>query len=656
MIFWLLSGCAKPDEREITVPIQAHSLASCPLPVPARLDLAALGDFPVDNRTSDSLAIDATGTNLSFPQDTLALTATANADLAQVPFIGYSELGAQRFDFVLWPQGEACDVFRPSSTDSFPGELGGEALGYSNASGLVMIAGSNDATSAAIVGALTFDTRTGESYVVDPNKRQVLSEPRAFATVTDFAGKLLVAGGENPIHDPAQTASVLRDTAEVYDPTAQSFEPDLITLADATTHHAATTLDNGESVLIGGRNEISDASNVVQVVSPTTRVSKLLEPLSVGRNDPTVLHLDDGRILIGGGNDDNGHPIGALEWRDVDASRLLAPFDGSTSLPPRFDRAFVSLPGGAALAVGGCEDRPPDPGEDCSQSCIHGCAPTPDPTTQQSYDAFWLASDGSITRLDFPHDAAQPVLIQGSDGRPWLIAAAEDDSGNPIPHSLGLYRFDPWQKHFDAVDLDLGLNQSITESRVVSTGPDAFVWLGADETGTVVRGVRIGTRSRFVSDVPLVSLADGAARPAHLAPDHVPDDTVSYDAASGTLAFSAASGAAPNCVWITDAEYGDFSAQISFSSVTPPSLRFGTHDFADVNSPDSTPCQLPTVEASNTGGKLDFRRAGAAITISLGSARANCTLTDASERSAFAICQSELGTVTVTELAVTRGD
>jgi hypothetical protein len=654
LIFWLLSGCAKPDEREITVSIQAHTLPSCPLPVPARLDLAALGDFPISNRTSESLAIDASGTNLGFPQDTLALAATANADLAQVPFIGYGELASQRIDFLLWPQGTACDVFRPSSTDSFPGTLGGEALGYSNTSGLVMVAGSNDATSAAIVGALTFDTRSGENYVVDPRKRQVLSEPRAFATVTDFAGKLLVAGGENPIHDPAQPASVLRSSAEVYDPATQSFEPDLIMLADATTHHAATTLDNGESVLVGGRNEISNASNVVQAISPTTRVSKLLEPLGVGRNDPTALHLDDGRILVAGGNDQDGHPVGALEWRDVDASQLPLPFDGSTSLPPRFDRAFVALPGGAALAVGGCEDRPPNPGEDCAQSCNRGCAPTPDPQTQQSYDAFWLASDGSVTRLDFAHEAPEPVLIQGSDGRPWLIATAEDDSGNAIAHSLGLYRFDPWQKRFDAVDLDLGLNQTTTALRVVATGPDAFVWLGADDTGTVVRGVRIGTRSRFASDVPLVSLPDGVSRPAHLAPDHVPDGTVSYDAAGGTLTLSAA-GAAPNCVWITDAEYGDFSAQISFSSATPPNLRFGTHSFADPNSPDSTPCQLPSVESTN-GGKLDFRRTGTSIAINLGGVTSSCKLTDESERSPFAICQSELGSVTVTELAVTRGD
>src|SRR5450432_700249 len=171
LILWLLSGCSAPDDREIAVPLLAHTLADCPLPAPARLDLSALGDFPTTMRTSDSLPIDASGTRLGFPTNTLALEATANADLAPQPFIGYSERLSDRFDFLLWPKGTACDLFRPGPSDSFPARLGGEALGFSPSTGLVMAAGSNDASSAAIVGALTFDTRTGKSYVVDPRKR-----------------------------------------------------------------------------------------------------------------------------------------------------------------------------------------------------------------------------------------------------------------------------------------------------------------------------------------------------------------------------------------------------------------------------------------------------------------------------------------------------
>jgi hypothetical protein len=640
--------------------VLAHSLTSCPLPGPARLDLAALGDFPTSNRTSESLALDAAGTELAFPANMLALEATASADLATEPYLGFSERLADRFDFLLWPEATACDLFRPESGDSFPGALGGEALGFSPSSGLVVLAGSNDASSAAIVGALTFDTHTGASYVVDPGKRQVLSVPRAFASVTDFAGKVLVAGGENPIHDPAQPASILRDSAEVYDPLSQSFEPDLVTLAEATSRQAAATLESGETILLGGRDQRSDASSVVQVVSPETRVSKLIDSLAVGRNSPIALRLTDGRILVASGTDADGHPIGVLESRAPDASRLDAPWDGSSSLPPRYDRAFVALPGGAALAVGGCEDRAELPGEDCAAWCNRGCPPTPDPSTNQSYDAFWLAADGSIVPLDFPLSAPKPVLAQGSDGRPWLLASDVDQFNQPLPGAFALYRFDPWQKRFDPVDTDLGFDESLSASRLVSTGPDAFVWFGADSVGPVVHGVRLGTRSAFTSDVPLVGLHDGSLRPAHLAPDHAPEGNVSYDATLSKLLFAAlGAGSTPACVWIADAEYGDFSAQVAFSTDISPALRLGSQLLSDVDSAGSSPtCQLPAVSPNSAASSITLRRKAGHLTFGIGAMSASCDLDAATalERLPFGVCQSELGPVEVTQITVTRGD
>jgi hypothetical protein len=482
-----------------------------------------------------------------------------------------------------------------------------------------------------------------------------------------------VAGGENPIHDPAISATVLRDSAEVYDPDANvlSFEPELLTLVVARTRHAAITLESGETTLIGGRGLESSALTFVEVVSPKTRNSHLLEPLGVGRIAPTALRLSDGRILVGGGDDSDGHPIGALEWRDTDASRLPAPWDGSRALPARFDRAYAALPGGAVLAVGGCEDRAALPGEDCAAWCNRGCPPTPDPVTQQSYDAFWVAHDGSIATLDFPLSAPRPILVAGSDGRPWLIASGLDQAGQPVPDRLVLYRFDPWQKRFDAVDVDLGFNPGLSSSRVISTGPDAFLWLDGDADGPVLRGARLGTRSAFTSDVPLVSLHDGSARPAHLAPDHPPNGSVSYDPTPGSLLFSAlAASSAPTCVWISDTEYGDFSAKIAFSSGAPPALRLGPQAISDPRSIDpSSPCQLPTSATTASLGLgascsqdpnhcISLHRQGDHLTLGIGGASSSCDLDAAVAlaRLPFGVCQSGLGAVTVTQITVTRGD
>jgi hypothetical protein len=598
------------------------------------------------------LAVDAAGTTLAFPSDTLAIEATADADFAPEPFIGFGERFAERFDFLLWPEGHACELFRPGPSDSFPAKVGGEALGFSPSTGLVMAAGSNDASSAAIVGALTFDTRTGTSSLVDPRKRHVLTEPRAFATVSDFGGKVLVAGGENPIHDPTQAANRLRASAEVYDPSLQAFETDLIALAEATTRQAAVVLDGGETALIGGRDEASEASRVVQVVSPKPRVSKLLDSLRIGRNSPTALRLSDGRVLIGGGTDADGRPIGALELRDRDASPLGAPWDGTLSLPPRFDRAFIGLPGGAALAVGGCEDRTGTAGETCSIWCARGCPPPPDPVTGQRYDAFWIAADGSVTALDFPFSAARPVLLPGSDGRPWLIASGLDEFGQPLPDRFALYRFDPWQKQFIASDLDLALGESLTPTSFAPIGADAFAWLDHDVDGPVLRGARLGLRSAFSNDVPLVALRDGAGNPAHLAPDHPPDAGLQYD---GTLELQVAASATPACVWVADAEYADFSAQIAFSSADPPSLRLGPQGISAVElGRGSAPCELPS---TGEPGTIRLRREGTHVSFELAHTSGSCEL-DASltGRFAFAVCQSALAATTVTKISITRGD
>src|SRR4051812_15351246 len=174
-IFWLLSGCTEPPPHEIARPLAVHSLASCPVPTPAQLDLKALGDFPETPNTSEVLSLSAQNVKLGLPLSTLALEASALPDFSDQTFVGYGTSSADRLDVLLWPRGVACEV---SSGGSYPDSLGGQALGFAEISGLVMVAGSNQTDSSSVVGALTFDTRTGKSEVVDPRVRSVLSVAR----------------------------------------------------------------------------------------------------------------------------------------------------------------------------------------------------------------------------------------------------------------------------------------------------------------------------------------------------------------------------------------------------------------------------------------------------------------------------------------------
>jgi hypothetical protein len=637
----LLSGCSAPEPQEILLPLTVHSLDSCPIPTPARVDLSALGDFPTSNDTTPTVSLTAQNVRLGFPSETLALEAIAHPEASDQAFIGYGERGELGLDFLLWPKESHCELYRAAS---YPAGLGGEGLGFASDIGLLLMAGSEGFSSSAVVGAMTFDGRTGQSAAVEP--RAAMRKPRAYASVSGFGDQVLVSGGEYPIHESDTPASVLNDDAEVYDPVSASFEPDFVPLSLAVARHASVLLESGEVALIGGETEASRASTFIQAVSPLTRTTKVVGTLALGRSEPTVLRLDDGRLFIAGGLDAAGSPVGALEWRAADASPLPAPFDGTLSLPPRFDRAYATLAGGAVLAVGGCQDRAPRAGENCARECQRGCPPLLPGSEKAGYEAFWISADGVVTALDFPLEAAHPSLLGGSDGAPWLIA--EDSE---------LFRFDPWHATFDATTIPLGLNGAQSPARFQAMGTDSFAWLTQDDSGIVLQGLRLGTRSAFSNDVPLVTLRDenDPSRPAHLVPDRAPSAQLSYeDAGSGALVFAqSAPDEAKPCVWISDARYSDFTAEISFSSGESPSLRLGGTQFVAAEASDAGgSCLLPPLGADGQGDQLVLERIGNQARLTLGAAHSNCTV--GAGRLPLAVCASELGGVRVTRLSVER--
>ncbi|HYP98837.1 MAG TPA: hypothetical protein VER96_09190 [Polyangiaceae bacterium] len=636
---WLVFGCSAPEPSEILLPLTVHALESRPVPTPAQVDLSALGDFPTSNDTTPTVSLSAQDVRLGFPSATLALEAIAHPDSSDQTFIGFSERSGAGLDFLLWPKNSPSELVRAGS---YPVGLGGEALGYAETSGLLMIAGSEGFSSSAVVGAMTFDARTGQSVTVDP--RAAMRQPRAFATVSGFAEKILVAGGEYPIHESGTPASVINDTAEVYDPASGSFEPEFVPLGLGVARHAAVVLDSGEVALIGGETQALRASSFIQVVSPLTRTAKLLGTLSEARSAPSVLRLDDGRLFIAGGEDASGSPVGAIEWRGADTAPLPSPFDGSVALPPRFDRAYAVLPGGAVLAVGGCEDRSPANGEDCKRDCKRGCPPGS--AAAPLFEAYWIAADASVTALSLGDlSAGHPSLFPGSDGSPWLVAANAE-----------LFRFDPWHGQFEASGFSLGLGSSRAQARFVALGSDTFAWLSDDSQGIVLAGVRLGTRSTFSNDVPLVPVRDpdDPSRPAHLAPDQPPSDELIYEGGPGALAFATnANDTSKRCVWISDARYADFSAEFAFSSGFSPSLRLGSTDFVALDDSNAgSACPLPALSHESGGGRILLERTGPRVVSTVGDAHSECSI--GSERVGVAVCASALGPVRVTRVSVKR--
>jgi len=298
--------------------------------------------------------------------------------------------GSPRFPAFL-AQRHSMRPFRPGASDSFPARLGGRGprLFASRAS-----YGPPGATPRAARDRrrIAFDTRTGKSYVVDPRKREVLSEPRAFATVERLRGKVLVAGGEN--HDPRALAAPPVSCAiqRSLRPATQSFEPDLVTLAEAITRQAAHARQRRTGSSAGATKPPMLPRR--QVVSPLTQSPSSLNAEG-GRNLPRRCASATDGPSVAGGNDAERASIGALELRDTDASKLPAP-GRSVELPPRFRRAFVALPGGAMLAGRVVKIAQRWSARIAPPGAITVAHPPPVSSTNQSYDAFLGRRRGSI--------------------------------------------------------------------------------------------------------------------------------------------------------------------------------------------------------------------------------------------------------------------
>ncbi len=538
-----------------------YSLPGCPAPESGELELEALGPFAATNLTAEVLPLSSGGRALRFPAETRAVAARVTAE--QRSFIGYGPAQGDDIDLVLWPEAESCDVFVDADRAGFPSAGGGQALGYAAQAGLFLAAGGNDPKSSAVVGALTFDVGRGEVHAVDAAARYVLGEPRAFASVSQFGHELLVAGGEDPIHDVPQEQRLIHDSAEVYDPAARRFELELVSLREQRTRHAALPLPSGETLLIGGRGAFGTALASLEAVSPATRSSSLAPAfLAFGRIEPVALQLSDGRILVAGGYDGDGHAVGALEWRSRDAA-LTELVRETPALPARYDRAFVAMPGGGLLAVGGCEERTAGSAEEaeaCSVTCRRGCPPA-------RYDAWWVDADGNESELEFDVPAPRPLLLPGSDGSPWLFVAATDELGGLDATRTRVFRFNPFRARFEAQTNDFGALPSTLLPPPVAVAPDHFLWLSGDDPPKLV-GFRAGTRGSLSRDVALVSArhALDPSWPLHLSPDRAPSGRATYD---GSLHFLAE--AAPFTVFVSDASYDDVRVEVEFAG-TPPAL------------------------------------------------------------------------------------
>jgi hypothetical protein len=474
--------------------IRAAWIPGCtPDTTTGKLDLEALGDFDPSPQTHVVVGVADPDATIGIPDSTRSLV--LDADTAVGRFRGVGAVpGSGEISVSLWPIANACPLHAVSDDGAYPQSLEGVAIGYSTSASVVLVVGG----STSPFSALVVDVATGTAAQVD--RTAGTRSPRIGATVTEFGDKLLVAGGFDSDNVP-------NDTADVFDPVLGRFEERQIDLEGSRANQGAVVLASGETLLVGGSSAEISALRGLEVISPETRTwVSGPEILKIGRTNPRVVRLTDDRVLVAGGMSSNGTPLDTLEWFSPDATERepQSPSISIPGAPAMVDRAFIAMPGGSALAVGGCELATASDCVPCTTTAGSGCA---------SKDVYWITRDGNIEQLPSLDVATYPtLLVAGAEGRPWLVASS--------PSGRRFLRFDPWLGRFTPPEsapaaplpgFELADDASNTafESRIVGTGPGLFLWI-TKNTGEFpsIFGFRHGTTGPYDAAVVPLLLAN----------------------------------------------------------------------------------------------------------------------------------------------------
>jgi hypothetical protein len=363
-------------------------------------------------------------------------------------------------------------------------------------------------------------------------------------------------------------------------------------------------LPSGATLLIGGESDQGDALASVELISPdATRTPRALQLLATPRIAPRALLLGDGRILVGGGytwvasaRDPRAarQPIAGVEFLSFDLTdRSSAP----TRLEPAaLDRAFVELAAGSTLAVGGC-----DPLGRASE-----CLPCDTGSGCISRDVWWIDPQGASHALEpVPVElaAAQPQLVAGAEGSPWLLANGR------------VARFDPWLARFVVVPDALGGPLIAAQPAPLALGPGLFVWARRAADSLDLYGWHSSQRGPLTQDVAPLLVGSGRAVVPHRPPTEAAADgegTLRYGVATG-LELSGSSAVAS----IADTDYASFTLDLSLAAGPAPLLRLaGTGGAAgETSSFGGLECAWP--DFPETGGPVRLRVQRKADAVSL---------------------------------------
>lgn len=190
-------------------------------------------------------------------------------------------------------------------------------------------------------GTQIFDSRMG-TWAAGPN----LESDRSSATATTLPnGDVLVVGGESLESSALSTAEICAPSA----PTCVSASP----MSFGRTHHAAVTLQDGRVLVVGGGDPRDvEAGAVAEIYDVESGSWTPTTSLNVPRTAPSASLMRDGRVIVTGGFTAASVPeySDSVEIYDPVANRWT---QVTAMRHARVTHSSTVLPSGLILVVGG---------------------------------------------------------------------------------------------------------------------------------------------------------------------------------------------------------------------------------------------------------------------------------------------------------------
>lgn len=169
-----------------------------------------------------------------------------------------------------------------------------------------------------------------------------MNEPRDGQTATLLPnGEVLIVGGWG--------LSGRTSTAELYDPQTGKFSY-TASLAAPREGMTATLLKNGKVLIAGGDSARNTPQLIAEIYDPTTNTFARAGSLNSGRSAHTATLLGDGNVLLVGGNSSADVVLASAELYNPATGNFT--FTGSLGVV-RYKHAAVLLPDGTVLVMGG---------------------------------------------------------------------------------------------------------------------------------------------------------------------------------------------------------------------------------------------------------------------------------------------------------------